>query len=169
MSARTNSESRPADAPVRHDRLMQEYEHDTYKLKGKLPEPTACPGCGAIFHKGHWQWAAAPAGANSETCPACHRIADKFPAGYLSVKGEFLRGHREELVQLIKHVGEREKSQHPLERVMEIGDEADGLLVTTTGIHLARSLGQALHHAYQGELAFHHNEGEKLLRVRWQR
>lgn len=27
----------------RHDRLIQERVHDTYKLRGKLAEPTVCP------------------------------------------------------------------------------------------------------------------------------
>ena len=42
-------------------------------------------------------------------------------------------------------------------------------MVTTTDIHLARGIGEALEHAYQGELEFHYNEGENLLRVHWAR
>ena len=41
--------------PIRHDRLLQETQHDTYKSKGKLHEPTVCPDCGAVFHAGRWQ------------------------------------------------------------------------------------------------------------------
>lgn len=47
-------------------------------------------------------------------------------------------------------------------------EETDGaVLVTTTDIHLARRLGEALHHAYQGELEYHYNPDENLLRVHW--
>ena len=47
-------------------------------------------------------------------------------------------------------------------------EEKDGTaLVTTTDIHLARSLGDALHHAYQGELEYHYNLEQNLLRVNW--
>ena len=42
--------------PVRRDKLIQERVHDTYKIWGKLPEPTECPDCGAVWHKGRWQW-----------------------------------------------------------------------------------------------------------------
>jgi hypothetical protein len=45
---------------VRRDQLVQEAEHDAYKSKGKLPEPTVCPDCGAVYHAGHWQWLEKP-------------------------------------------------------------------------------------------------------------
>jgi hypothetical protein len=39
--------------------------------------------------------------------------------------------------------------------------------VTTTDIHLARGMGEALHRAYQGELEYHYNPEQNLLRVIW--
>ena len=48
-------------------------------------------------------------------------------------------------------------------------EQDDKLMITTTDIHLARGIGEALEHAYRGELAFHYNKAEYLLRVRWQR
>ncbi|HZR45536.1 MAG TPA: hypothetical protein VFA47_02435 [Candidatus Manganitrophaceae bacterium] len=30
--------------------LQKEYLHDTYKSRGKRPEPTVCPQCRAVFH-----------------------------------------------------------------------------------------------------------------------
>lgn len=159
----------PIGSPVRHDRVIQEHEHDAYKSRGKLPEPTVCPECGAVFHEGRWQWMAAPAQAHEEMCSACHRIHDKFPAGFVILAGEFFNQHRDELLHLINNVGERAKAEHPIERIMNIEDEPDGVLVTTTDIHLARGIGEALHHAYHGELEFHYNDEENLLRVRWKR
>jgi hypothetical protein len=41
--------------------------------------------------------------------------------------------------------------------------------VTTTDIHLARGIGDALHSAYKGELEYHYNKEENLLRVEWRR
>jgi NMD protein affecting ribosome stability and mRNA decay len=138
----------------RHDRLLQEWEHDTYKSKHKLAEPTACPECGAVFHGGRWQWGEAPTDAEQSLCPACHRIQDRVPAGFLSLAGEFLAEHREEIMNLIRHVEEREKSAHPLKRIMGVEEQADGALVTFTDPHLARGVGEALHNAYKGELDF---------------
>ena len=166
MTARTPA---PGFRPVRHDQLRPERVHDTYKLRGKLAEPSVCPGCGAVYHAGRWQWGSRPAGAAEVTCPACHRAHDKYPAGFVHVGGPYFAAHRDELVHLMRNREEKEKAEHPLARIMTVEDENGGLLVTTTDMHLARDLGEALHHAHQGELEFHYNEGENLLRVHWQR
>jgi hypothetical protein len=153
----------------RHDRLLQEWQHDTYKSKHKLAEPTACPECGAIFHDGHWQWGEAQADANQTLCPACHRIQDKVPAGFLSLSGTFLAEHREEIMNLIRHVEQREKAAHPLKRIMDVESQADGMLITFTDPHLARGVGEALRDAYKGELDFAYQAEERILRVAWKR
>jgi hypothetical protein len=146
---------------------LQEQVHDAYKSKGKLPEPSACPECGAVFLEGRWQWGIAPEHAHMETCPACHRIHDHFPAGFLTLEGPFFLAHREEIMRLVHNEEKREKVEHPLQRIMGIEERDDEVLVTTTDIHLARRIGEAVRHAYQGELQFHYNPGEDLLRVLW--
>lgn len=162
----------PGFHPVRRDQLREEREHDTYKRQQKPPEPAVCPDCGAVFHAGRWQWADRPEHAEAVRCAACLRIQDRFPAGFVHLGGTFLTAHREEILGLIRHHEEKAKAEHPLARIMAIEDDGTGeagVLVTTTDIHLARDLGDALHHAYQGELEFHYNDAEKLLRVHWQR
>jgi hypothetical protein len=42
-------------------------------------------------------------------------------------------------------------------------------LITTTGIHLARQIGEALTHASQGDLEFTYGDGEKSIRMIWHR
>jgi NMD protein affecting ribosome stability and mRNA decay len=153
----------------RHDGVFQERIHDAYKAKGKLPEPTVCPQCGAVFHQGRWQWSKIPEGAHRETCAACHRINDHFPAGFLTLKGEYFRAHRDEVMQLVHNNEKHERSEHPLNRIMAIEEKDGATLVTTTDIHLARGIGEALHHAYQGELQYHYNPEQYLLRVSWER
>lgn len=155
--------------PVRRDRLLQESRHDPYEARRKLPEPTVCPDCGAVFHGGRWQWLASPVGAHKASCPACQRQREKMPAGYVSVSGDFFNSHREELLQLIHNEEKHAKAAGPLKRILDITDENGGVLVTTTDIHLARALGDALHRACQGELEYHYNEQEHLLRVAWRR
>ena len=154
---------------VRRDRLPKELVHDSYKSKRKLPEPTRCPDCGAIYHEGRWRWDEAAKDAHAERCPACHRVHDQFPAGYVALRDEFLGAHRDDIVGRVRSCAETEAREHPLERIMKIEDDAEGMLVTTTDTHLARRIGEALHDAYKGELEFHYNKEENLLRVHWTR
>jgi len=151
----------------RHDNLFQEQVHDAYKARGKLPEPSVCQDCGAVFHQGRWQWGEAPAGAHPATCPACQRQHDHFPAGFVTLEGAFFESHKEEILHLVRNHEQRERTEHPLKRILAVEDQNGVVLVTTTDIHLARGIGEALHHAYQGELEFHYNPEENLLRVHW--
>ena len=154
---------------LRREQLMEGFEQDSYKAKGKLPEPTRCPKCGATYHNGRWTWDAAPAKAHEQLCPACHRIHDQFPAGYVTLKGTFLHEHRDEILRVVRSCEDKEKSGHPLQRIMAIENTSDGMLVTTTDSHLARDVAVRLHDAYKGELEFHYNKEENLLRATWQR
>ncbi len=153
----------------RQDRLIQEKRHDAYQYKEKLPEPTVCTKCRALFHSGRWTWDEAPAGAYITICPACQRIEDDFPAGHIEIQGAFFKEHREEAHNLIHNTEKQEKGEHPQERIMTIAAEEDHTLVTTTGIHLARRVGEALKHSYQGDLDFTYGDGEQSIRVVWRR
>lgn len=154
---------------TRRDGIFQEQVHDAYKAKSKLPEPTVCSECNAVYHQGRWQWLAAPADAHREICPACHRIRDHYPAGFLTLQGAFFSAHREEIMHLVQNEEKHQRAEHPLKRIVEIEENADSTVITTTDIHLVRGMGEAIHHAYQGELEFHYNQGENLLRVNWTR
>ena len=151
----------------RQDGIFQERVHDAYKAGGKLPEPSACSVCGAVFHKGRWQWMDAPDNANRVICPACHRIHDHFPAGYLTLEGDFYQSHHDEVMHLVRNHEKHERAEHPLMRIMAVEEKDGKTLVTTTDIHLARGIGEALHHAYHGDLDFHYNREQNLLRVSW--
>jgi hypothetical protein len=155
--------------PPRQDRLLQERVHDTYRVRHKLPEPTACPGCGAVYHQGRWQWAPSPLAAFEQMCPACRRIRDRYPGGAVSVSGSFAIGRREELIQIARNEEARAKAEHPLERIIDVGSRDQTILITTTNSHLARSIGAALHRAYEGELDIQYVEGTDFVRVKWSR
>lgn len=166
---RTRSKTHPAASQPRIDRVLQSMEKDVYGLKGKLSDPTACPSCGAVYRKGRWTWSAAPADAPQTKCPACRRISDDYPAGIVTLSGDFAREHADEIQGLILHVEEREKKDHPLKRIMAIDRQADAVVVKTTNARLARGVGEALQHAYRGELDYRFTETENVLRVDWKR
>jgi NMD protein affecting ribosome stability and mRNA decay len=169
MKSPGSNDGRPQGSMPRRDRLIQEQVHDTYKSKRKLPEPTLCPQCGAVYHGGRWQWSARPAAAHEHTCPACHRIQDKYPAGSVALTGSFLGAHRDEVLNVVRNAEARAKADHPLKRIIAIEDQTDGILVTTTDPHLARGIGEALHRACSGELRLHYTEESDILRVEWKR
>jgi NMD protein affecting ribosome stability and mRNA decay len=155
--------------PLRREQLLQELVHDSYKSRKKLQEPTRCPDCGAVYRDGRWGWGGETAAVHEERCPACHRIHDHFPAGYVTLKGPFFAEHRQEILQRVRNCEQKERGDHPLERLMAIEDAEEGVTVTTTGTHLARRIGDALYDAYKGALDYHYNKEENLLRVAWHR
>lgn len=147
--------------------LLKEHTHDTYKLRGKLPEPTACPDCGAIYRKGRWTWGVRPPGAHEETCPACHRIRDNYPAGMLHLSGPYFDAHKEEVLGLVRRQEAEAKREHPLCRIIAINEDEYGAVVTTTDTHLPRRIGEALWHSYHGELDLHYGQDPRLIRMTW--
>jgi NMD protein affecting ribosome stability and mRNA decay len=155
--------------PIRPDQLLSQVAHDSYKLTGTLSEPSICTDCEAIFHNGYWQWLPAPLHAQRIRCPACNRIRDNFPAGYVSLEGAFFNRHEQEILNFVRYRADREKPWYPQQRIMSVEKREQGTLVTTTDLHLAHSIGQTLHQTYQGELEFHYNPQDNLLRVIWSR
>lgn len=153
----------------RKDRLIKEKRHDAYREEGKWPEPTVCTKCGAVFANGRWLWQETPSEANEVICPACRRTIDRYPAGYVEIKGSFFTDHHDEILNLIRNVAEQEQRGRPLERIMAINEKKKPTLVTTTGVHLARRIGEALSRAYKGELSFQYLDGEQRIKVHWQR
>ena len=153
----------------RKDRLIKQKTHDTYKCKDKLHDNTACSSCGVSFVGGRWVWTDTASTKNTVICPACRRCADNYPAGYVELKGDFFAAHREEIFNLSKKVEQQEKMRHPMERIMTITDMGDHTLLTTTGVHLARRIGQALSQSYKGDYSFNYAQDENKVRVYWQR
>jgi len=164
MAAKTHN---PSGLGARRDRTVQEYQHDTYKLRGKLKEPTVCTTCGAVFHKGRWTWGPKPEGADEITCPACLRIRDKYPKGFVTLKGPFVAEQHEQVMGVVHHAEAKEKPEHPLSRIMGVERRPEGLMVSTTDTHLPRLIGEALQHAYHGELDLHYDDDEDFVRVTW--
>lgn len=169
MSKEIARTAKPGTQPVYPSKPLQEHVHDSYKSRGKLSEPTVCTQCGAVYQEGRWRWLPKPAQAHEAVCPACHRMQDGIAAGYVRLEGEFFMQHREEILQLVRHVESQEKTEHPLQRIMAIADEDDAVLVTTTDVHLARGIGEAVRHAYQGKLVLKFGNDENLARVHWRR
>jgi NMD protein affecting ribosome stability and mRNA decay len=154
---------------VRKEQRMRELRDDSYRADEKLPDPACCPKCGATYRRGRWTWLVAPPDAPRRKCPACQRIDDHFPAGYVTLGGAFFTEHRTEVLNLVKAQEAREKAEHPLQRIMAIEDAGEDVQVTTTDVHLARAVAQAVHDAFKGDLSLAYSENENLVRASWRR
>jgi NMD protein affecting ribosome stability and mRNA decay len=142
---------------------------DPYRRQEKLPDSTVCPDCGAVFLQGRWTWNDADGFANQHLCPACKRTQDNVPAGVIELSGGFFHNHRQEIENLIRNEEAKEKERHPLERLMKTKEKENGLRVETTGLHLARRIGDALNRAYEGDLDLQYLDGQYKVRVSWNR
>ncbi len=154
----------------RQDRLIEERVHDTYKLRGKLSEPTRCPQCRAVYHNGRWKWAAqSDADTSEQLCTACHRTNDNYPAGELTLLGGFVKKHKDEIIGLAHNIETTEKSEHPMNRIIAVRSQDDSLLITTTDVHLPRRIAKAIQEAYDGELDIHFDNEGYFVSIVWRR
>jgi NMD protein affecting ribosome stability and mRNA decay len=150
-------------------RAQQDHILDPYQCQQKLHDGTACPQCGATYHEGRWQWGTKAEGADEELCAACRRINDKFPAGIVTLRGDFARERKEEMIRLARHQEDAEKKKHPLNRIISIEDDAQGVVINTTDIHLPRRIGEAVKRAFHGEIEDHFEKDGYFVRVTWTR
>lgn len=153
----------------RWGRAQLDVPQDPYKAIEKLHEPSVCPQCGAVYRRGRWHWSARPADAEERLCPACHRINDHYPAGIVTLSGALVAQHKAEMIRLARHQEEVEKKEHPLNRIIDIEEMPDRIIINTTDIHLPRRIAEAQKRAWHGETQFHYDEDGYFLRVNWRR
>jgi hypothetical protein len=163
---RTEKGSRGLARGWRRGRGVGGTRNDAYRPRKKLPEPTACPECSAVWKKGRWSWARKPAGAHLHVCPACERIADGQPAGRMRLEGDF-GARKDELLALVERQERIERADHPLERLMRVESKPWGISIETTGIHLARRIAEALQRTWHEAIEIRYARSEDLVRVTW--
>ena len=159
--------SSPSFQPGRHLEVLDEPVHDAQRDAEKTASTAVCTECGAMYSDGHWQWTSAPSHALQMRCPACRRLAEGRPAAHVTITGQFAQEHADEVTQLVRDVEHREKTAHPLRRVMSIEPRGDELEVSTTDVRLAQDICDALADTYDGKLNVDYDEEERVLRVKW--
>lgn len=152
----------------REDRLPQ-VQDDSYRMPQKLAEWTTCPDCSATYVEGRWRWTTPAARGRSARCPACRRIRDGMPAGTVRLEGDWFAAHRREVLTRAERCEAAERKDHPLQRIMKVEYGPDGATLSTTDVHLARRIGQALRHAFKGALVVRYAKRENQVRVSWTR
>ena len=143
---------------------------DPLERPDKGREPIVCPQCGAVLHRGRWQWAKRPDHATEELCEACRRIKDDYPAGIVTLTSPVVAEHGDEIVGLARNQEDAEKTDHPLNRIMAIDrSKRDRIVITTTDIHLPRRIARAVVKAFHGKSTEHYEKDGDFVRIEWQR
>lgn len=148
-------------------RNIQPTHHDPYAARRKDRDAMVCDSCAVVGHGGRWRWGAPPlTDVRGGLCPACERIRDHYPAGTLRLPG-IPAEDLTEIRALIANTEAAERTEHPLERLMDVEEEDGGLVVTTTGVHLARRLANALERRLHRQLSFTYGEDGELVQITW--
>ncbi|MGA2152253.1 MAG: BCAM0308 family protein [Geobacteraceae bacterium] len=149
---------------------------NVYLPKKGVKESAVCKGCNLIYQNKRWcvneteaQRLLAENHVRRGTCPACRRMEDNLPAGIATFSGDYFRQHEAEILDIIKNGEARARVKNPLGRVMEISQEGNVLIVSTTEEKLAQKLGREVYKAHKGELHYQWAHDQKLVRVRWER
>ncbi len=157
-----------------------------FKHAGRLKDPyelavgqeaAACEECHALYQEKRWFFdedlhdrLVSGDKVRQVICPACQKIKDRYAEGYVTLSGDFLAGHKDEIVTLLEKEAAKVGKRNVLDRIIRMVPEADGkLVVETTTEKLAQHLGRAVHKAYKGDLAFQWSEPNPFVRVYWSR
>jgi len=166
-------------------RNIHDYD-DPYQPQRALAEGTICADCGAVYHGGRWTLdeelrrklerdraraqAAQPHPSNHSTlCTGCRKAHDHDPGGVVTLRGDYLPRHREEILNLIRNEEKKAVGINPTERIIRIQEEGDRMVIETTNEKLAQRLGRAVHRACSGDIQYRWSEDNKLARVEWVR
>ncbi len=147
-----------------------------YLPKGGNKETAYCRGCGVLYRNKRWVVDPAEvesmkrkAGSSTLVCPACKRMEDDNPAGIVTLKGNYLVEHEEEILNVLKHLEATSRVKNPLGRIMEIRQEKNVMTIATTDDKLAQKLGHEIYKAHKGELNFQWAHDQEMVRVTWSR
>jgi ferredoxin len=166
-------------------RNIHDYD-DPYQLGGALAEGTICTRCGAVFHGSRWtlneelrrklekerareQARQAHRMNHSTLCSGCRKAQDRCPNGVVTLRGDYLAQHRDEIMALVRNEEKKAVGINPIERIIQVLEQAGEVVIETTNEKLAQRLGRAVHRACHGDVQYKWSEDNKLVRVEWRR
>lgn len=137
----------------------------------KYPSNTRCPQCDLLFHDGVWKRAALAADQDLhwKLCPACLQIRHGQVGGVVQFSGSFTGNHRQELLNRIRNVERQTKEERPLERIMSLKEEKEGITVSATTEHLVARIGKSIQRDFGGKLDLRYAPEDKFALVHWHR
>jgi hypothetical protein len=126
----------------------------------RLPEPSACDRCGAVFVRRVWRRDVARSSdrlgrVRWMVCPACTQVGRGEGFGRILIRGEAARTHAELILLRIDHVGKRAAASQPQRRVVSCDWHGDELEVLTTSQKLAHRIVHELKKVLGGSATYH--------------
>ncbi len=166
-------------APNRSARIKSiDNAKDPYLAKVRPGDMATCNKCSAVYHDKRWSLsrktvrmaALAQKKHTKVLCPACQKMKDGFAEGFVTLKGEFVKKNRDELISMIENREKRAIYYNPLSRIIDLKVKRSGAIeVTTTTDKFAQRLGQLIQKAYNGNVEYKWSADTKITRVLWTR
>ncbi len=151
---------------------LRSHLDDPYLTRKSYKEPTLCPRCGLVYK--HRRWQRIPdfdpgLVVERHKCPACRKEEDHYVMGIVYITGDFFSQRHEEIINMLRNEEKKEVHHNPLDRIMDIVEDRDGVRVETTSENFAVHLGRMLYHSYGGDVEYKFSDEQKLARVFWHR
>lgn len=151
-------------------------QKDPYLSKTSPEDMSSCSKCGAIYHDKRWTHRDDFHGKATDVktqahilCPACQKIKDRFARGFVTIHGEFVKSHHDEIMNLVRNKEALASHINPLEQIMEVKETAGTIEITTTTEKLAQRIGRVLEKSFSGDVEYKWSSDTKLARVIWTR
>jgi len=107
--------------------------------------------------------------AEATLCPGHERIEKRRIDGVVTLKGNFLKSHYDEAINLINNIANKQLHRNVAARVYNMEQNGNGLTVETTDKSLAERIGREFERAFNGDLLIQWLQGADFVRVSWQR
>lgn len=142
-----------------------------YQKSEKYRSNTCCPKCRLLFQDGVWKRATKANGSETQwkLCPACMQIRDGQIGGVVQFSGAFAGSHRQELLNRIRNVEKQTQEERPLERIINMKEDKQGIVVSATTEHLVARIGKSIQRDFGGELDLRYAPDDKFAYVHWHR
>jgi len=144
---------------------------DPYQRLVKYPSNTRCPKCNLLFQDGVWKEGASSKARAQQVklCPACQQVRDGQVGGIVKFSGAFADSHRKELLARIRNVEKQTREERPLERIIRLKQNPDGITVSATTEHLVARIGKSIQRDFGGKLDLRYAPEDKFALVHWHR
>jgi len=135
-----------------------------------------CSNCDAVFDGHKWAYneelyekLSKKKDAEFGLCPGCDKIEKRMVDGVVLIKGDFLKDHKDEAINLIHNIAENKRKRNVGARIFRMGETPEGFSIETTDEALAELIGKEFEKAFSGKLDIQWLEGETFVRVNWER